>query len=106
MNILIITLFFISACSKTETERITDQVKAQLIWDSRVDSGKINVNVKGNEVILSGSVPDYEAMQSAENDALRVKGVYDVTNHLIIEYPSSINLPTDGEIKKRVSEIS
>ncbi|TFF88455.1 MAG: BON domain-containing protein [Promethearchaeota archaeon] len=83
-------------------EEIKKDVVDQLYWDSRVDASKIHVKVNDGKVILDGEVPSYSAKGSASSDAWTISGVNIVENELDVEYPETLTLPTDEEIKNNV----
>lgn len=89
---------------KTE-EKIKKDVVDQLAWDSRVDANDVTVTVDDNVVTISGTVPSYSAMVTAENIAYSVIGVIDVNNQLTVEFPEIFTVPTDSEIKDSVERV-
>lgn len=106
VSFLTISLSFLITCGKSEMEkRIKNEVNEQLLWDARVNSGEVNVSVSGHEVTLSGRVSDYDAIEAAETDAWLVNGVFSVDNDLVVEYPSTITIPEDEEIEKRIEDM-
>lgn len=89
--------------SKAEQD-IEKNVIDQLYWDYRVDSSNINVSFKDGEVTLDGVVPSFTSKTSAEFDAWSVQGVTSVNNNLTVEFPSTYEIPTDGQIKINAKE--
>lgn len=83
----------------TSTEQIKQNVVNHLCWDSRIDASDIKVEVFGNKVTLSGTVPTYGARRAALEDALLVAGVNSVENNVTVRYPPEIQIPNDEEIK-------
>lgn len=63
-------------------DRIGEQVCMLLTDDPQVDASEIEVEVKGGEVTLSGTVPDREMKWLAEDLAETVPGVREVHNRL------------------------
>ncbi len=63
---------------------ITDNVRVKLANDSDVGGMKIDVDVKGGAVTLTGKVRTEKQRSKAEKLAKKVKGVTAVTNKLII----------------------
>ena len=53
---------------------------------ARIDAESIKIEVKGNKIILKGTVRNFDEMNEAEEIAWSVVGVEDVENNLIIEY--------------------
>ena len=80
-------------------EKIKKDIVDQLYWDSRVDASEIEVEVDGNRVKLEGKVPNYSAKGAASADAWAINGVKQVDNFIDVEYPPSVSVPTDEEIK-------
>ena len=63
---------------------ITDNVRVKLANDSDVGGMKIDVDVKGGAVTLTGKVRTEKQRNKAEKLAKKVRGVTAVTNKLII----------------------
>lgn len=85
-------------------EEIKNEIKDQLFWDDRVIAQEIDVKVNNGEVILSGTVPNYSAVSSAEVDALLIGGVRSLQNNLIVDFPESFKFPTDDEIRENIRQ--
>lgn len=62
--------------------RIGEDVSDRLTDDSWVDASDIEVHVTSAVVTLEGTVPDRDQKRRAEDIAVDVSGVDDVTNHL------------------------
>jgi osmotically-inducible protein OsmY len=86
-------------------EDIKKNVVDQLYWDDRVDASNITVVVMEGKVTLRGTVPTYFAYECAEEDALAVTGVAQIDNQIEIRYPDTIPLPTDEELRNRLTAI-
>ncbi|HEX3758262.1 MAG TPA: BON domain-containing protein [Kofleriaceae bacterium] len=82
--------------SKTD-EQIQRDVLAELMWDSRIQPNEIRVSAKNGIVALSGHVDSFYKKWTAEEAALRVRGVAAVVNELEVRLPSSSER-TDEEI--------
>jgi osmotically-inducible protein OsmY len=67
---------------------IKQDVRDELLWDPRVNDGKVKIDVNNNVVTLSGSVDSYTQRLCAALDAERVFGVSAVVNHLDVVVPS------------------
>lgn len=63
-------------------EDIREDVKDNIAWDNWVDSTKVNVDVAGSMVTLTGTVDSVLEKRSAGDDAAGVVGVTDVFNNL------------------------
>ncbi|HQG31292.1 MAG TPA: BON domain-containing protein [Deltaproteobacteria bacterium] len=83
---------------------IRADVSSQLFWDSSLDSSDINVDVAGNKVILTGSVPSYSDRLEAEEDAYAIPGVTSVDNQLAVS-PVISPIPSDDDIRMRVENV-
>lgn len=86
----------------TRTEQIKQNVVNHLCWDSRVNASDIKVEVSGNKVTLSGTVPTYSARRAAFEDILFVDGVDSLENKITVRYPPDIKVPSDAEIKTNI----
>ena len=78
-------------------EQIQADVLAELKWDARVNPNEIGVVVKNGVVALTGWVDSYIKKWSAEEAALRVRGVKAVANDIEVRLPSSSER-TDADI--------
>jgi osmotically-inducible protein OsmY len=83
-------------------EKIKRDVVDQLYWDQRVDSSDIKVSVDNNTITLSGVVSSFTEKKQAATDAWSIEGVSELNNNIKVEYPSSLKIPTDEEIKENV----
>lgn len=66
-------------------ERIREDVSDMLAEDDDIDASGIEVQVKGCEVTLTGTVPDRRTKRMAEDLVERARGVKDVTNNLRVQ---------------------
>jgi osmotically-inducible protein OsmY len=82
-------------------ELIKKNVVDQLYWDYQVDASDVQVEVSEGQVILTGTVPSYTALNAAATDAWEIADVKRVTNLLAVRFPSTFSVPTDGEIEDR-----
>ncbi|HKA97636.1 MAG TPA: BON domain-containing protein [Streptosporangiaceae bacterium] len=71
------------------TKDVQAAVKAELGFDSRVDSADITVTNIGGDVNLTGTVPSYPQYLEAAAAARRVVGVKTVDNNLEVVLPES-----------------
>lgn len=67
------------------SERIREDVCDRLSEDDRLDASDIEVQIQGNEVILTGSVHNREDKRRAEDLAESISGVRNVENRLRVE---------------------
>lgn len=60
-------------------------MRYSLVWDTYVDEGRIDVDVKDGMVTLKGSVDTIVEKRSAGDDAWDTPGVRDVRNELVVQ---------------------
>ncbi|HEY2559905.1 MAG TPA: BON domain-containing protein [Caldimonas sp.] len=63
---------------------ITTTVKARMVEDKSVDAAAIKVETLNGAVMLSGFAKDGLEKQTAENIAIKVRGVKTVTNNIAV----------------------
>ena len=80
-------------------EQIQQDVLAELKWDARVQPNEIGVSVKDGVVALTGWVDSFLKKWSAEEAALRVRGVKAVANDIEVRLPNLDQRP-DPEIAR------
>jgi len=83
-------------------EDIKKGIVDELYWDDRVDAADVNVEVRDGRVILSGTVPTYNARTAAEEDARAVVGAGTVDNDLTVKHPTHVAIPTDEELEANI----
>src|ERR1051325_6970012 len=66
-------------------DRIKEDINDRLTWHGDVDATNIQVNVKGGEVTLEGTVSDRYQKRLAEDVAEQIQGVSDVQNRLRVK---------------------
>lgn len=82
-------------------QRIKKDVVAQLYWDPRVDAAKIQVEVRGGKIFLSGMVPTYSARRAATMACLKIEGVRYVQNEItVVSAPAMV--PEDEEVRSAI----
>lgn len=74
---------YYGATTRTE-EQIEADVIENLAWDNWVDSTKVNVDVTGSVVTLTGTTDRFVEKRSAGDDAADVLGVTDVINNITV----------------------
>ena len=74
--------------SARDSEAIKRDVTNYLLWDDRIDSSEILVEVHGSEVWLTGTVATFLARMKAVLAAQLVNGVTRVNNRLQVMRPS------------------
>ena len=63
---------------------ITTNIKARMVEDKSVDAAAIKVETLNGNVMLSGFAKDRLEKQTAENIAMKVKGVKSVQNNVVV----------------------
>jgi osmotically-inducible protein OsmY len=82
-------------------QEIKQAVKDAFVYDPRLYSFNVDVDVSYGKVTLGGIVEDLKAKKAAEQDAKNTMGVWRVKNNLKVR-PKTI--PSNDELKKRVSK--
>ncbi len=79
---------------KPTAERVAvkSQIEAALIRNARLDAERIRVDVRGDRVILSGTVQSWIEREEAERAAWAAPGVGDVENELIVNPVSALQV--------------
>lgn len=87
-------LAFTSGCAVTRGQEsvgayvddasITTSIKARMVEDKSVDAAAIKVETLNGNVMLSGFAKDRLEKQTAENIAMKVKGVKSVQNNVVV----------------------
>jgi osmotically-inducible protein OsmY len=85
-----------------EDERIRQDVLNQLHWDSRIDASRIEVTVTNGRVVLSGTVPTYQARRLASMDTSILPGVVSVENQIDVEL---VLIPADNTVRARATRV-
>jgi osmotically-inducible protein OsmY len=71
--------------ARRDDDEIARDVRYSLVWDTYVDEGRIDVDVKDGMVTLKGSVDTIVEKRSAGDDAWDTPGVRDVRNELVVQ---------------------
>lgn len=87
---------------KRTAERIKKDVVDSLFWDTRIDASSIKVMVQDGTVILTGSVPTFEARRCAEEDAWIILGVDNVRNQLAVSSIDKHSPVDDADLAQRI----
>jgi osmotically-inducible protein OsmY len=77
---------------KTDTQLLHD-VQAELDWDPGLDDAQIGISVRHGVVTLSGSVRTPAHKVAAERAAIRVFGVEEVDDDLVVRQPDGPERP-------------
>ena len=70
---------------KRSDEDIRADIHRALMFDTWVNAGKIDVDIKNGVVTLTGTVGSIVEKRAAGDDAWDVPGVLDVNNELIVK---------------------
>jgi hyperosmotically inducible periplasmic protein len=73
-----------SAGSYVDDASITTSIKAKMVEDKSVDASAITVETLNGTVMLSGFAKDRLEKQTAENIAMKTKGVKSVQNNVVV----------------------
>src|ERR1043165_4991405 len=74
----------LASCHRQDAASLTAIVKSALVSDSSLDANKIDVENKGGNVALYGSVETPKQKEKAERIVMSVGGVKAVANHLTV----------------------
>ncbi len=83
---------------------IKENILEQLKWDDKVDADHIQMEIKGNAVVLRGTVNSYLGKLSAARDVLQVAGDCKVINELSVDVHPDHKMFTDKEITAHIQE--
>ena len=70
---------------RREDDELRTEVEEALFYDTWVDAQRISVEVEDGVVTLRGSLPSYEEVRYATDDAWEVAGVRGVKSELVVE---------------------
>ncbi len=91
------------AVATRNAEDIKKAVVDELYWDGRVNAADVQVEVTGNRVTLTGTVPSVGSRQAADEDTWLIEGVNQVDNQLDVKI-TGIELPSDETIAARIAD--
>jgi len=86
--------------SNRQDDRILNDVRRQITWQSDIQSEEIGIQVKGGMVFLDGTVETRLEKLEAEKAAKAIDGVFSVTNDIHV---SPRGERTDAEIQRDVN---
>jgi osmotically-inducible protein OsmY len=78
-------------------EDIASSIDSKLLWNTAIDSTKIDISVDGGVIELEGTVDAYWKKLRAETLAMDVSGVMDVHNELAV-------VPTDDYVDEAIAK--
>jgi len=88
--------------SARDPEAIKRDVTNYLLWDERIDSSGIFVEVHGSEVLLTGTVATFPARMQAMLAAQLVSGVTHVNNRLQVARLDAGAALEDSDLRREV----
>jgi len=80
-------------------DKIAEAIEDAFVYDPRVNSFDINVEMRGRVAVLRGEVDNVQAKRAAEQDAMNTVGVYSVDNRMKVRPSGSV---TDEKLEERV----
>lgn len=83
-------------------ERTKKDILEQLEWNDAVDARKINVEVKGKKVTLTGTTSNYSAKIIAARDVLQVAPGFELDNQITVDFHPEEPVPADTEIIENI----
>jgi osmotically-inducible protein OsmY len=69
---------------EAEPRDVKREIEAALLRSAEIDSGRVHVEVRDGEVVLTGAVRNWDERQRAEDAAWSAPGVSKVDNQLTI----------------------
>jgi osmotically-inducible protein OsmY len=91
------------AVATRNSEDIKKDVVDQLYWDGRVDASDVQVEVSGERVTLTGTVPSLGAREAADEDTWAIEGANAVDNQLAIKFPGAAP-PSDETLTAKLAD--
>ena len=83
-------------------ESIKKDILEQLAWNDSVDASKIDVEIEGKKVTLTGTTSNYSSKIIAARDALQVAAGYEIDNQIKVEFHPAESVPGDTEIIENI----
>ena len=74
-----------AAAIRRSDDELRTEVEEALFYDTWVDAQRIAVEVADGVVTLRGSLPSYEEVRYATDDAWEIAGVRGVKSELVVE---------------------
>jgi osmotically-inducible protein OsmY len=71
---------------KVSLSAVKAEIEAALVRCAKSDAGKISVQVKGNDVTLTGSISSWSERDSARESAWATPGVQNVVDKMTVTY--------------------
>jgi len=78
---------FITVKPRISVPDLKSKINAALHRSAQIDANSIKVEVSGNKVILSGTVPSIKEKEDADSAAWMAPGVSSVENRITVHYP-------------------
>lgn len=86
-------------------EEIEADLTANLRWDDRVESTRIEAEVEDGQVVLKGSIPTYTARAAAMEQARLTPGVTGVADQMTVEVKANVPGLEDDALAARANDI-
>ena len=86
-------------------ERVRDHIIRHLKWDHSLKGSQINVDYLGRTAILTGTVPNLIAHETAQRDAQSIPGVDLVENRLTIKFTHNHPNKQDETLQQDIKTI-
>jgi osmotically-inducible protein OsmY len=83
---------------KTDSE-IKRDIKNEFRWESKISNSNVEIDVRGGHVTLTGVVGTYPEKVEAERAAMRVSGVFWVSNQIVVNVKDK---RSDDEIRRAI----
>lgn len=88
--------------------RLQSAVLRELRWDTVVNGASIGVSVSDGAVTLTGTVDSVARRGAAESAALRVAGVRDVTNEVVVRpsgsWRAAASSPREEDLRRAIAD--
>jgi osmotically-inducible protein OsmY len=86
-------------------DRVRDHIIRHLKWDHSLKGSRINVDYLGRTVILTGTVPNLIAHETAQRDAQSIPGVDMVENRLTVKFTHNHPNKSDEAVQQDIKTI-
>jgi len=90
-----------------KADRIKDHIIRHLKWDHSLKGSHINVDYIERTAILTGTVPNLVAHETAERDAQGIPGVDRVDNRLLVKlnhhHPNKLDAELEADIQRVIA---
>lgn len=84
---------------------IKNNVIDELVWDSRIDTSNIDVEVKDQFVVLRGTVKSLYSKRLVSENVKSLKNIKSVRNKLQVELDGEEDVPGDAQIQDIIKSV-